>query len=146
MKVHPSLGPADSLGGHDKQYREIPDDVIIRSDADLTKHLKEREKANAATSPSVVSIPELTPHGDKRDFPPRAPGKTTRVSKDSDGMISQPNSNARPQRGKNSGDPCDALGNPSRHRQNQHEFDAKERDVRKLQETKRQQFSNGNTN
>jgi hypothetical protein len=83
-------------------------------------------------------------HSDKRDLPPTAPGKSTRVSKDSDGAISQPNSNARPQPGKNSTDPCDSRGNPQRHRQNQHEFDAKERDVKELQETRNRQLgSNG---
>jgi hypothetical protein len=41
-------------------------------------------------------------------------------------------------------DVCDALGNPSSHRQNQHEFDARERDVQKLHDAKRKQFgSNG---
>jgi hypothetical protein len=137
---------ADALGGRSKQVqrRPIPDAVDIPLDADVIKHLREREKANAATSASVAGIGELTPHGDKKDLPPSAPGKTTRVSKESDGSISQPNSNARPQPGKNSSDPCDALGNPQRHRQDQHEFDAKERDVKKLHDAKRKQFgSNG---
>ena len=143
-KVHPSLGPEDSLGGHKKQYREVPDTAVFRTDADVVKHVRERERVNAATSSDVSGIPELRPHSDKRDLPPSAPGKTTRVSKDSDGAISQPNSNARPQLGKNSADPCDSRGNPQRHRQNQTEFDAKERPVEKLRETRKRQLgSNG---
>src|SRR5882762_1883352 len=135
---------ADALGGRSKQSqrRAIPDAVDMPSDADVTKHVRELERANAATSSSVSGIPELTPHSNKRDLPPTAPGKSTRVSKDSDGSISQPNSDARPQPGKKSTDPCDSRGNPQRHRQNQNEFDAKERPVEKLHETKRRQFSN----
>ena len=134
----------DALGGRSKnsQVPTVPDDVVMLTDADVTNWLREREKTNAATSPDVSGIPELQPHGDKTDLPPTAPGKSTRVSKDSDGVISRPN-------GGTAGDhpdPCDALGNPSRHRQNQTEFVAKERDVKKLHETKRRQFSNGNTN
>ena len=132
----------DALGGISKssQKRIVPDDVVIRTDVDLTRHLREREKANAATSPSVAGIPELTPHANKKDLPPTASGKTTRTSKDSDGVISRPN-------GGTTGDHpdvCDALGNPGRRRQNQHEFDAKERPVEKLRESRRRQLgSNG---
>ena len=137
---------ADALGGRSKQTqrRPIPDAVDLPSDADVTKHVRELERRNAATSSSVSGIPELTPHSNKRDLPPTAPGKSTRVSKDSDGSISQPNSNARPQPGKNSTDPCDSRGNPQRHRQNQHEFNATERSVEKLRESRRRQLgSNG---
>src|SRR5260221_5360671 len=91
MKVHPSLGPEDSLGGHKKQYREVPDDVVMRSDADVVKHVRERERVNAAKSSDVSGIKELTPHSDKRDLPPSAPGKSTRSDRGSDGVISQPN-------------------------------------------------------
>lgn len=41
-------------------------------------------------------------------------------------------------------DVCDALGDPGRHRQNQHEFDTKERPVEKLRESRNRQLgSNG---
>ena len=138
--------PEDSLGGRSKtsQRRPIPDAVDMPLDADVVRHVQELERRNAATSASVAGIPELTPHSNKRDLPPTAPGPSTRVSRSSDGVISQPNSNAIPQRGKNSADPCDSLGNVQRHRQNQNEFDAKERDVKKLHDAKRKQFgSNG---
>jgi len=139
---------ADALGGRSKQSqrRPIPEAVDMPTDGDVVAHVRERERANAASSASVAGIPELGPHANKKDLPPTASGKSTRVDRSSDGSISQPNSNAIPQRGKNSADPCDSLGNPSRHRQNQFDFDAKERPVDKLHETKRRQFRNGNTN
>jgi hypothetical protein len=139
---------ADALGGRSKQSqrRPIPEANDMPTDQDVVAHVRELERRNATSSASVTGIPELTPHSNKRDLPPTASGPSTRVSRSSDGVISQPNSNAIPQRGKNSADPCDSLGNPSRHRQNQDEFDAKERPVEKLHETKRRQFSKGNTN
>src|SRR5258708_7710628 len=89
----------DSLGGRskDSQRRPIPEAVDTPTDADVVKHVRQLERVNAATSSDVSGIPELSPHANKKDLPPTAPGKTTRVSKDSDGVISQPNSNARPQ-------------------------------------------------
>ena len=141
--------PADALGGIGKavQRRPIPDAVDMPTDADVIQHVRERERANAATSSSVSGISELTPHSDKKDLPPSAPGKTTRTDRSSDGAISQPNSDARPQRGKDSTDPCDALSQSQLNRfSRQAPGEAKERDVKVLHQTKRRQFTKGNTN
>lgn len=140
---------ADALGGRTKQSQRkpIPDAVDMPSDADVVAHVREREKANAATSSSVSGIPELSPHANKKDLPPTAQGPSTRTSRSSDGVISQPNSNVIPQRGKNSADPRDSLSESQIKRlSRQAPGDATERDPKKLQETKRRQFSNGNTN
>src|SRR5882724_7862969 len=139
MTTNQGSHQADALGGRSKQSQRRPIPVAndMPTDADVTKHVRELERRNAATSASVAGIPELNPHANKKDLPPTAPGKSTRVSKDSDGSISQPNSDARPQPGKNPTDPCDSRGNPQRHRQNQHDFDAKERPVERLRESRR---------
>src|SRR5712672_3945324 len=91
--------PEDARGGRSKQSqrRPIPDAVDMPSDADVTKHVRELERRNSATSASVAGIPELSPHANKKDLPPTASGKSTRVDRSSDGSISQPNSNAIPQ-------------------------------------------------
>src|SRR6267154_4002522 len=140
---HQGSHQADALGGRSKQSQRtpIPEAVDMPTDGDVVAHVREREKANAATSSSVSGIPELTPHSNKRDLPPTASGKSTRVSKDSDGSISQPNSDTRPQLGKNSADPCDSLSQRQTSRfSRQAPGDATERDPKKLQETKRRQF------
>jgi len=137
---------ADALGGRSKQSqrRPIPEAVDMPLDADVVRHVRQLERVNAASSASVSGIPELSPHANKKDLPPTAQGPSTRVSRSSDGVISQPNSDARPQSGKDSSDPCDSRGNPQRHRQNQTEFDAKERPVERLRETRKRQLgSNG---
>ncbi len=59
-------------------------------------------------------------------------------------VVSTPNAGARPQSGKDSSDPCDAISR-TRPPASKAE-DAKERDVAKLHEAKRRQFTNGNTN
>ena len=85
-------------------------------------------------------------HSNKRDLPPSTPGKSTRVSKESDGVISVPNSDARPRPGKDSTNVCDSRGESQIKRLSRHvPGDARERDARKLHETKRRQFSSGNT-
>jgi hypothetical protein len=140
---------ADALGGRSKesQRRPIPEAVDMPTDADVIQHLRERERANAATSASVAGIPELTPHANKKDLPPTAPGKSTRVDRGSDGVISQPHSDARPQQHKDSTDPCDSLSESQIKRlSRQAPGDAKERPVEKLHQTKARQFRNGNTN
>lgn len=137
----------DALGGISKssQKRIAPDDVVLRTDADVVKHVRELERRNAATSASVAGIPELTPHSNKRDLPSSAPGKSTRVSKESDGVISQPNSDARPRPGKDSTNSCDSLSESQIKRlSRQAPGDAKERPVEKLRESRRRQLgSNG---
>ncbi len=138
----------DSLGGRskDSQRRPIPEAVDFPTDADIQNHAREREKANAATGPSVAGIPELTPHIDKRDLPPNASGKSTRVSKESDGSISQPNagtSQDKPEQDAHGG--SFELGAQGRKRPASQQVEqVRERDVKKLHETRdRQLGSNG---
>ncbi|SRR5258708_21475123 len=139
---------ADALGGRSKavQRRPIPEAVDFPTDADIQNHARERERANAATSPSVAGIPELTPHSDKRDLPPNAQGKSTRTDRGSDGVISQPNagtSQDKPEQDAHGG--SFELGAQGRKRPASQQVEqVKERDVKKLHEAKRKQFgSNG---
>src|SRR5260370_11405018 len=145
---HQGSHQADALGGRskDSQRRPIPEAVDMPTDADVVKHVRERERVNAATSPDVSGIPELRPHSDKRDLPPSAPGKSTRVSKESDGSISQPNagtSQDKPEQDAHGG--SFELGAQGRKRPASQQMEqVRERDVKKLHDAKRKQFgSNG---
>jgi hypothetical protein len=60
-------------------------------------------------------------------------------------VVSTPNAGTRQQQGEDSANECDSLSQINRFSR-QAPGDAKERDVAKLHETKRRQFSKGNTN
>ena len=96
---------------------------------------------------STAGIPELTPHADKRDLPPTAPGKSTRVNKDSDGQISKPFSHVeRNKPEKNAHGGSFDLGGQGRAYPSRTSVvpDAVERDVKRLHETRNRQLgSNG---
>ena len=141
----------DALGGRSKksQVPSVPDDVVMRTDADVTNWLRGVEKANGTTNDSVDGIPELIPHADKRDLPPTAPGQSTRFDTSSDGEISRPHGDQfHNKKEKDAHGGSFDLGGQGRAYPPRTSVveDAKERDPKKLEATKRRQFRFGNTN